>query len=120
MFRSVILCNDDLTALTEAESLHISEIKTEAITGKITVSVECDCASAGVHIPDAAVVIEIEHQIQTSATRKAEDGDDIVIALAADHSFPFGHLQRPGFCHNGARRSAGVEHFGACGSCPSV
>ena len=88
----------------------IAKIQAEAVAREITVSVESDSAVYRVDVPNAAVVIKVEVQIHSRPARQTQNGDDVVVALAADDHW---HLLGAGGCLNHARKAPRVEDFGA-------
>jgi hypothetical protein len=70
-----------------ARELNIPEIQTEAIAREIAIGVEGNRIVYGIHIPNAAVVVKVQDQIGTGTARNTEDGNHIVVALAADNGF---------------------------------
>src|ERR1044071_2480933 len=110
MLCAVAFSNDILPA----GELNISEIQAEAIAGKIAIGVECDGITYGVDIPDAAVVVKVQDQIGAGTARNTENGNHIVVTLAADDGVSLWHFGRRSFRDDWASCPSGIEGFCSC------
>lgn len=119
-FGPVALCENPSTS--RVNMLDISEIQSETVTRKVAVCIEGDSSAGGVDVPNAAVVIKIEIQVQAIATGQRQNGNHLVVTLAADYRVgDRGDYLGPAHDHDGrVAVSAGIQRFDARSRSPGV